>query len=116
MMSDAETLQKLRKRLCHTEVLGTLRHLADEASELAGIADESLRGDIADLQDRLAAKIERLGGIAVAKRPQSSADFAELDGGGLLKKLRAVHGEAGRPDIAPELLAAISNAHDPPPP
>jgi hypothetical protein len=107
-MSDAETLQKLRKRACQTEVLGTLRSLADAASELAGIAEESLLGDIADFQDRVAAKIERLGGIAVAKRPKSSADFAELDGGGLLERLRAVHGGAGRPDIAPELLAAIS--------
>jgi hypothetical protein len=72
-MSDAETLQRLRKRAARTEILGTLRNLADETSELAAIAPESLLGDIADFQDRLAAKIEALGGIAVAKRSKTVA-------------------------------------------
>jgi hypothetical protein len=87
-MSDAETLQKLRKRACQTEVLGTLRSLADAASELAGIAEESLLLEIADFQDRLAAKIERLGGTAVPRRSKTVAH----NGAGISPQVRTIIG------------------------
>jgi hypothetical protein len=59
-MRRAEELQNLRYRLAGTENLQTLRRLGDEASALAGIAPEALLFEVADFQDRLASKIERL--------------------------------------------------------
>jgi hypothetical protein len=69
-MSEVEILQRLRRRAAKTENLQTLRHIADEVSVLAGIAPESLLGDIGDLQDRLCDRVERLGGNAVPRRPR----------------------------------------------
>jgi hypothetical protein len=80
MMSDAETLARLRRRAAKTENVGTLRHIADETSDLAGIAPECLLSDVADFQDRIAAKIERLGGKAVSRRQQSADQPSRLAG------------------------------------
>ncbi len=106
-MSDADTLARLRRRAARTEILGTLYHIRDAASELASVAPENMLNDIADFQDRLCLKIEALGGTAVPKRPSVSADRETFSVAGddlLLQRLCAVHGEA-RADIAPELAA-----------
>jgi hypothetical protein len=69
-MTDAEMLERLRRRAAKTENLGTLRHIADETSDLAGIAPECLLSDIADCQDRIQTKILSLGGTPVPRRPR----------------------------------------------
>jgi hypothetical protein len=59
-VTDAERLQRLRKRLCATEVLQTIKAISEAASELALTAPESILPDIADFVDRAAEKAERL--------------------------------------------------------
>jgi hypothetical protein len=53
-MNDAGTLAHLRRRSARTENLGTLRDIADAASELAAVAPEALLPEIASLQERAA--------------------------------------------------------------
>jgi hypothetical protein len=106
-MSDADELQKLRMRLCRSENVGTLNHLADALDALAEIAPDSMLSDIAALRDRLADKVERLGGRLIWKRPPVEAETFDLTKGDLLlEALRHTH-EAPRFDIAPELAAKV---------
>jgi hypothetical protein len=107
-MTDEETLARLRRRAARTENLGTLRHIADETSDLAGIAPECLLSAIANFQDRVADKIERFGAPPVRRRQAVDVDsevLAVTDNDPLLQKLYAEHG-APRLDFAPELIAA----------
>jgi hypothetical protein len=109
-MSDAEELERLRKRLARTENIDTLHRLGDTINDLGVTCAENMLGAVADLRDRCANKIERLGGTSVRRRPAIDTEIEMPVATGddpLLQKLCAVHGEA-RFDIAPELVAAAT--------
>jgi hypothetical protein len=69
-MSDAETLERLRRRMAKTENLQTLRAIGDQTSELAAVCADEMLNAVAGFQDRIADKIEGLGGKAVPRRPR----------------------------------------------
>jgi hypothetical protein len=118
--SGAERLQSLRKRLASTEVVGTIKTISREASEMALIAPENLLESIAEFVDRANDKLDRLGmtapkAVASRKRPAPIVDAAEwtidefaerlpisVRRDRLLAKLREVHG-GSRSDIPPAL-------------
>jgi hypothetical protein len=112
MMSDAETLARLRRRVAGTENWGTLRHLADAASELSAVCADEMLNAVADFHDRIADKVEALGGKAVRRRQAVDTDsevLAVADDDPLLRRLCAEHGEP-RADIAPELITSATRS------
>jgi hypothetical protein len=116
-LSDGERLCGLRKRLAGTEIVGTIKTISADASELATTAAENLLHDIADVIDRCNEKIEHLAPTVKAPtgrklrkpRPptvaeeEDEASLSVIKSDPLLDRLRAVHGEA-RSDVPSGLL------------
>jgi hypothetical protein len=114
--SDGDRLQDMRRRLAATENQDTLRRIAVDVSELAMTAPENLLGDIGDVVDRAAEKIERLSPskaprirspkqrkpTAVAADEEEEPSLSVIKSDPLLERLIAVHGKS-RIDIPSEL-------------
>jgi hypothetical protein len=130
--SDQRELDVLRHTLASSEDLRVLRALAVALEEFRDYAGDGMLGDVGDFRDRLSEKMLRLLGATspAPRRPKSKCAAANIgtavsppadeetghlsclvaaDGTDpLLAKLRAVHGEAARSDITPELLAVLA--------
>jgi hypothetical protein len=53
-------LQRLRKRLAGTEIIGTLKSISADVTALKGIAPDSVLDSLGDFCDRLDSKLQRL--------------------------------------------------------
>jgi hypothetical protein len=110
---DAKQIQLLRVALASSEDGKKLHAVLVCVEELAEIVPDRLLDRIADLRDRCHEKLTRLDVPTPVQRAYhlDDPDGRTLDDHGvdrLLEKLLSVHGDAGRHDIAPELLAALA--------